>query len=111
MATVLRVRRTPGGRDAYNDPIPSGETRVAITGCAIAPRSEPEPDERGRNGTIVGLTLYAPLGADLVSTDLIQVDLNDPKDLHEIEDEVGQWSHPDDPAHGGLVAALKRARG
>lgn len=109
--TVTRVRRAPGGRDQYNDPIAGSESRTAITGCAIAPRAEQEPNERGRNGTITGLTLYAPLGTDLLSTDLVQINPADPDDLYEIEGEVGRWTNPFVPTHGGIEAALKRAKG
>jgi hypothetical protein len=77
---------------------------VTVDGCLIAPRYSSEPDDRGRNGVVVGLTLYAPIDADIVRTDLIDVD----GDKYSIEGEIGRWPGT---AVGGLEIPLKRAVG
>lgn len=105
--TVTRIRRSPGGRDSFGDRIPGTESRTDIPGCALAPRADPEPTERGRNGVIVGLTLYAPLGTDLLHADRIEFDGT----AYEIDGEPGRWVNPWVPTHGGVEAALKRAAG
>lgn len=114
-ATVVRVRRAPGGFDDYGDPVSSSETRVTMEGCIVAPRSSvavgtsasTEASSRGRQGVIVGLTMFAPYGTDIVHTDQIEVD----GELFEVEGEVGAWKSPFSEWEAGLEVALRRAAG
>lgn len=103
---VVRVRRGPGGVDAYGDPIPGADTRSTIADAFTAPRSSADLNER-RQGVIIGLTLYAPLDADIKHTDLIEVD----GVLFEIDGEDGRWLHPFTGWRAGIEAALTRVEG
>lgn len=107
MHTVTRIRRSVEGFDADGDPLPATEDRTDIAGCALAPRQDPEPTERGRHGAIVGLTLYAPIGTDLVHTDEVEY----AGTVYVIDGEPGRWENPWAPSHGGVEVALKRAVG
>jgi hypothetical protein len=106
-ATIVRVRRSPGGRDKYGDPIAGTETRTTMDDWAVAPRQSSDIEGRGRQGVIVGLTLYAPFDADLLRSDLIEVN----GDLFEIDGETGPWKSPLTEWEAGMEAALTRAAG
>src|SRR5690606_2040150 len=60
--TVVRIRRTPGGRDPFGDPIGDTEERVDIPGCGVAPRQAGEQIGAGRIAVTSGVTLYVPPG-------------------------------------------------
>lgn len=104
---IVRVRNTPGGVDQYGDPIPGTVTRTAIPDAFTAPRESDEIQNRGRAGVIVGLTLFAPYGTDLVYTDQVEVD----GVLYDIEGEPGRWRHPQTHWEAGTQVALTRAQG
>jgi hypothetical protein len=106
-ATIVRVRRSPGGHDDNGDPIPSTEARTTMTDWAVAPRESENIDQRGRAGVIVGLTLLTPYDADLERTDLLEVDA----DLYEIEGDVGAYKSPLSGWEAGTSTALRRAQG
>lgn len=107
MTRVERVRLTPGGHDAYGDPIPGTEDRLAIPGAFVAPRESDALNDRGRAGVVVGLTLYLPPGADVRRTDLFDVD----GDRYRIDGEVGRWEHPRSGWKAGQTVALVRGEG
>ena len=103
-ATVVRVRGVT--LDEYGDP--DGEPEEDdLEGCTVAPRSSTEVDERGRQGVVVGLTLYAPYGTDIVHTDQLQVD----GVLYDIDGEPGLWKNPFTGWEAGIEVALVRAEG
>lgn len=104
---IVRVRVTPGGHDEYGDPVESTEKRTQLHGCAVAPRSSGDARGRGLNGTVEGLTLYAPLDTDLASDDLVEVS----GVRYRIDGEVGVWSSPQVVGNGGKQVALVRAKG
>lgn len=106
-AIVLRVRETPGGTDNYGDPIEGTTETVTLTGCGVAPRSSDDITDRGRQGVIVGLTLYAPHGTDLRYSDRIEVD----GVLYEVDGEAGSWKSPLSSWEAGIEVALRRAQG
>lgn len=105
--TIVRVRATPGGTDQYGDPLPSTEDREPLPGAFTAPRESSDIEDRGREGVIVGLTLYAPHGSDVLHTDQIEVD----GVLYDVDGEVGSWEHPMSGWKPGITAALSRATG
>lgn len=110
-ATVMRVRRNPGGVDAYGDPVDSTEDRATLTGCIVAPAAisgfDPEIYDRGRSGVIVALTLLAPIDTDLVYTDQVEVDGT----LFDIDGEVGRYRSPFSGWEAGLQVGLRRVQG
>lgn len=105
--TVTVVR--PPGRDQYGNPLEGETTRVDITGCAVAPRvaASLDVESRNREGLVVELTLYAPFGADIRHTDLIERQ----GELYEVEGEVGRWENPFTGSKPGLEVGLRRAAG
>lgn len=74
METVVRLRPTTvdngyGGTDKdWTNP-----TRLNIPNCLVAPRPEVETAEGGREGVIIGWTVYAPDGTDIDPTDRVEV--------------------------------------
>jgi len=101
--TVVRLRGG-SGHDEDGDPNTGAADRTDISGCLVAPRYSDEPAGRGRHGVVIGLTLLAPAGADLVHTDRIEID----GVTYTIEGEPGAWTGT---RVGGVEAALKRAAG
>jgi hypothetical protein len=106
--SVVRLRRSPGGKDRFGDPIPSTVERTVIDGVLLAPRNDVdtgEPSAIGRSGIVAGLTLLRP-GApiDLRHDDQIEVD----GVAFDVEGEVGDWRGV---GPGGTQAALRRAEG
>lgn len=106
-ATITVVRRTVG-EDRYGDPEPTGESSThEVRGCAVAPRSSTDLTSPGRQGVLIGLSVYAPLSADIVAGDQITYD----GDLFDIDGDIGKWRS----AHGsrleGLEFAIRRAVG
>lgn len=71
--TVTLLRETGGGFDAYGDPISATTVRTDVTGCMVAPRPSTEPDARGREGVVIGWTVYAPAGTAALYTDNIEI--------------------------------------
>lgn len=105
--TVTVLRDSPGGFDAYGDPATSTTARVVIESCAIAPRYSNEPTERGRQGVIVGLSVYAPAGSDITSTDRLEID----GVAYVIDGEPAEWINPFTGSRPGLEVAARRATG
>lgn len=105
--TIVRVRAVPGGFDEYGDPVSSTAGRVTLDGAFTAPRSSEDNDDRGRVGVIVGLSLFAPYGTDLLYTDQVEVD----GVLYDIEGEPGYWRNPLSTWEAGVEVALKRSIG
>lgn len=104
---IRRIRATPGGLDAYGDPIGSTEKAVELHGCSVAPRTSSDTPGRGRDGVIVGLTLYCPPGTDLVAADDVEVSGT----RYRIDGDVGVWDSPFGGEVGGLEVALVRGQG
>lgn len=103
-AVVVRVRGV--GKDEYGDPEGTGSD-TTLDGCIVAPRTSVDVVERGRQGVVVGLTLYAPFGTDLVHTDRVKVD----GVLYDLDGEPGPWKSPFNGWEAGVEVALKRAAG
>lgn len=104
--TVIRKRSTGGGVDDYGDPIPGTTTEVPIHGCLVSPRESSELTSNGRAGVIIGLTVYAPPSADVVSTDQVIVRGT----TYNVEGEPGLWASPFTGPRG-LQFALERVEG
>lgn len=71
--TVIRVRRTPGGKDENGDTIPSIETRKPLPPWEIAPGASEEYVALGRNGARVDWTVFYRLRTDLTNDDLLEI--------------------------------------
>ncbi len=104
---VVRVRRSPGGRDKYGDSITSTASRTALTGCLIAPTAAATVVERGRDGTVTERTLYGPADLDLLHTDQVEID----GVPYDVEGDPGTWQHASGYGRGGVEVKLRRAVG
>ena len=104
---VSRVRSSAPGVDEYGDPLAGTVTVEPIEGGYVAPRMSDPVEGKGREGVIVGLTLFAPHGTDLVRTDLIEVNAR----RWRIEGEIAEWVHPWTEWAPGVTAALVAAEG
>ena len=106
--TVTIVRAVPGGDDPYGDPIPGTTTRIDIPRCGLAPRMSTESTARGRQGVIVGQTVYLPDSSPAVFyVDQLEV----AGVLYDIEGEPGEWSNPLTGWTPGSEVAIRRAVG
>lgn len=97
----------PPAADQYGDPLPITRVGGDIPGCAVAPRYSTEPTARGRQGVIVGMSIYAPAGSDILSTDLLRVR----GDVYVVEGEPAEWVSPFTGWAPGMEVAVKRAVG
>jgi len=94
--------------DAYGDPVTGTPTRTAIPLCAVAPRYSTETTERGRQGVIVGYTIYPPSGAPAVLyTDSLEVR----GELCAVEGAPAAWVSPFTGWAPGSEITVKRAVG
>jgi hypothetical protein len=105
---VTIVRAVPGGTDPYGDPIPGTTERIDIPRCGLAPRMSMESSARGRQGVIVGQTVYLPEGSPAV----LYIDqLEVAGVLYDIEGDPGLWVSPFTGWAPGIEVAVKRAVG
>lgn len=102
--TVERTADDP----VTGDPDPESTTTHTVDGCALAPRTSTEEQELGTQ-VVVGLTLFAPFGADIVSADIVW--LPDDPEPWEVDGERGDWRSPFTDWHAGAQIALARHRG
>lgn len=118
---ITILRDTPGGLDQWNDPVPASTSRTDIAGCAIAPRYSNEPTAVGRNGVIVGQTIYAPFGSDILFTDRIEINGGGTvagapvtpatATIYTIEGDPSDWANPFTGATPGMEISVKKATG
>ena len=104
---VVRVRPNPGGVDKYGDRIPGDASRLELDGCGVAPRYSNDLNEPGRNGVMIGLTVFAPFNTDIVNGDQVEID----GALYDIEGDVGAWHQFMTGWNAGKEIALRRAEG
>lgn len=83
--TVTRIRIGPSPtdpdgkvlRDERGHPIPGATLETDFPGCVVTPRQELPmvggPEQQGRDTVIIGYTVYAPSGADFVTTDQVRI--------------------------------------
>lgn len=108
LGRTITVVRPTWVADAYGDLQPTGPpTRTDINDCAIAPRSSSDVTEPARQGVLIGLTVYAPIGADIQPADQIEID----GVLFDIDGDVGRWRSPFSTIVDGTEVALRRAIG
>lgn len=105
--TITVLRDVAGGVDEWGDPATASITRSDIAGCAIAPRYSSEPDALGRNGVIVGLTVFAPYGTDILFSDRIEI----AGTVYLIEGSPENWLNPFTGSTPGMEISLTRGVG
>lgn len=85
----------------------AGAGSALIAGCALAPRVAGEERGHGRQGVVVGWTLFAPPDADIAPTDRVVVRGR----TYEVDGEPAVWTSPFAGAAGGVEIALRRVDG
>jgi hypothetical protein len=105
--TVTILRAGAPSSDRYGNVVPGGDVRLEIAGCAVAPRLQGDATEGGRQGVIVGTTVYFPAGTDVLATDRLEVRGEE----HVIEGDPGRWSSPYSGAERGVEVATRRVEG
>lgn len=106
-AGVTVIVHRPGGVDQFGDPDPgTPPTSHVLTGCATAPRTASETDNRGST-VFIGLSLYADHDADIGPADKVEVEGL----LYEVVGEPGRWKNPFTSRKAGLEVALTRVTG
>jgi hypothetical protein len=110
---VTIVRGVPGGTDQYGDRVEGTEERIPVPGAIVAPRrvgagtASIETADYGRQGVVVGMTLYLPPGTDLKRTDDVEID----GERFTVEGESGEWASPYTGRRHGMEVAVRRAEG
>lgn len=105
--TVTILRAGAPSSDRYGNTIPGGDVRLEIAGCAVAPRLQGDATEGGRQGVIVGTTVYFPPGTDVQSTDRLEVR----GETHTIDGDPGRWVSPFTGTEAGVEVATRRVEG
>lgn len=102
------VYRTTVTTDRYGNDTPGPYTAVATyEGCAIAPRRSSEETTAGRQGVIVGLTVYLSSDAAVGPHDRLEVR----GDMFEVDGEVGVWRSPFTGWAPGVEVNVRRVEG
>lgn len=90
----------PPGRDRFGDPLSGSGTETPVAGCLIAPGRSAE-DTFGSHQVDTDLTVYAPAGTVVASTDRVRV-----RGLvYGVVGEAQVWGT------SGVVVALRRVTG
>lgn len=108
--TVTVLPRSPG-RDQYGDTIDPEGSGHRIRWCAVAPRMDGDTIARGRNGTVVGVTVVVPPGADLRGDDTVTLDHPDWPGRWIVDGDVVWWRSPLNGINRGATVDLVRAAG
>lgn len=86
----------------------SNPVRVALTGCAVAPRLADEERDRGRQGVNIGWTVYVPgVGHDITHLDRMEI----PAGVFEVEGDPNPWANPYSGTEPGTVVQVRRLEG
>jgi hypothetical protein len=105
--TVTILRAGAPTTDRYGNEVPGADVRIDVQGCAVAPRQEGDVSDGGRQGVIVGTTVYFPPGTDVRSTDRLEVR----GEVHTIEGDPGRWVSPFSGSEWGVECATRRVEG
>lgn len=102
---IVRVRSN--GFDSHGDPITGEPERLTLLDAFTAPTTSNDVDDRGRQGVIERRTLYGKYGADVLSTDEVEVD----GVLFRVDGAPGHWKHPWTGWEPGFEVPIVRAAG
>lgn len=105
--TITILHAATEGYDDNGDPIDATTLETDVAGCAVAPRFADETTDRGRQGTIIGYTVYAPPGTTIDHLDRVR----HLGVVYDIEGQPGIWFNPYQGKERGVQFALKRGQG
>lgn len=105
--TVTRLRATVvADRYGGQNKDWSNPSRATINGCALEPRLEGEVGD-GREGVVIGWTVYAPADADVLATDRLRIRSVD----HDVDGQPAEWRSPFTGTPRGLEIRTRRVDG
>ena len=106
--TITRLR-APVVEDRYGAESRDWEaaTSTDIDECVVAPRPQGEAHDDGRQGVIVGYTIYAPAGTDIVPSDRLTIRGNP----HEVDGQPSAWVNPWTQVTEGVEIQARRVDG
>lgn len=107
--TVTRLR-APTAEDRYGNLTPNWGAAVEVDfeGCAVAPLHEDEDTANGRQGRIIGFTIYRPGGGmGIAATDRLRVR----GEIHEVNSNGQTWVSPWSTVTAGDEIQTKRVEG
>ena len=93
--------------DRGGNEVPGPDRRVKGFDCLVAPRSYGDVTGQGRQGVIVGFTVYMPGRPPIDALDRIEVR----GVAHEVVGEPGVWFDPDAGGNIGVEVATRRVEG
>jgi hypothetical protein len=107
--TRLRAPKVDDGYGGLRPNWGGNVTQVAYPGCAVAPRMQDgEERDRGRQGVVIGWTVYIPqVGIDVRFDDRGQI----PQGTFEVEGDPAPYLSPYTGLEHGTVVQLKRVDG
>lgn len=103
--TVAILRPGPSTTDRYGNVQPGIDLRIPVAGCLVAPRFAGDVTDQGRQGVVVGTTVYFPTGSTVLATDRLEV-RGEP---HTIEGDPGFWRAA--PGRWDVEVATRRVEG
>lgn len=103
--TVVILRPGAPSQDRYGNDVPGVDVRIPVEGCLVAPRLAGDATEGGRQGVIIGTTVYFPTATDVRATDRLEVR----GETHTIEGDPGVWLGA--PGQRDTEVATKRVEG
>ena len=106
--TITRLRAGTA-TDRYTNEIKdwTDPEELEIDNVAVAPRQSSEDTAAGREGVIIGLTLYAPAGSDIEAVDRVVVR----GETYEVDGEIAEWTNPYSSVARGVEINVKRVEG
>lgn len=113
---VVRTGTSPG-RDSRGQPLPGPDASFDVPGCVVTPRQESPAvggsQQQGRDTVVVGVTVYAPPGTDVRTTDKIRVSAPRYAGVtFEVTGEPGDWGrNPFTGTRGPVQFAADRVTG
>lgn len=93
--------------DRYGNEVNDWVVGPTYDRCSVAPRASTELTDGGRQGVIIGLSVYLPPDAVVGPHDRLEVR----GDMFEIDGEPGEWRSPFTGWNPGIEVALKRVTG
>lgn len=105
--TVTILRAGTPTTDRYGNEVPGADQRLDVYGCAVAPRADADITGQGRQGVIVGTTIYFPPATDVRATDRLEVR----GETHDIVGDPGDWRSPYSGRARGVEVSTRRAEG
>lgn len=108
---AVTVQRPPGGLDENGDPADGDATTHRVNNCSVAPRLSTETTERAREGAVIGLTLYCPVGTDISRDDTIVIGDGPHQGTYRVEGEPADWQSGVTIRPAGKVVELTAAVG